>query len=219
MPRPSSPLSTKASTRRPFQRFILSSLFITHAQKTNQNLHTAIAESLPPRRIPSRTSLKQISCLDQCRIHMNHKSTRTHAQTYWHTFDRSMLKPQLACKNIRAREPHKPSALKRAKRSSARVRPRCPRKSSSTMSMNVRPLQKTEVRDQGTKPSSLTSSFLSVYSLPIGPRRQSRQKQNQRSREAKPFLPKAKNGGADRDRTDDLKLAKLALSQLSYGPF
>ena len=28
----------------------------------------------------------------------------------------------------------------------------------------------------------------------------------------------AKIGGADRDRTDDLKLAKLALSQLSYGP-
>ena len=27
-----------------------------------------------------------------------------------------------------------------------------------------------------------------------------------------------KNGGARRDRTDDLKLAKLALSQLSYGP-
>ena len=26
------------------------------------------------------------------------------------------------------------------------------------------------------------------------------------------------NGGARRDRTDDLKLAKLALSQLSYGP-
>jgi hypothetical protein len=26
------------------------------------------------------------------------------------------------------------------------------------------------------------------------------------------------SGGADRDRTDDLKLAKLALSQLSYGP-
>jgi hypothetical protein len=25
-------------------------------------------------------------------------------------------------------------------------------------------------------------------------------------------------GGADRDRTDDLKLAKLALSQLSYSP-
>ena len=28
----------------------------------------------------------------------------------------------------------------------------------------------------------------------------------------------SKNGGARRDRTDDLKLAKLALSQLSYGP-
>ena len=26
------------------------------------------------------------------------------------------------------------------------------------------------------------------------------------------------NGGARRDRTDDLKLAKLPLSQLSYGP-
>ena len=30
--------------------------------------------------------------------------------------------------------------------------------------------------------------------------------------------PLKKNGGARRDRTDDLKLAKLALSQLSYGP-
>jgi hypothetical protein len=29
---------------------------------------------------------------------------------------------------------------------------------------------------------------------------------------------RAKAGGANRDRTDDLKLAKLALSQLSYGP-
>ena len=28
----------------------------------------------------------------------------------------------------------------------------------------------------------------------------------------------AKGGGVDRDRTDDLKLAKLALSQLSYDP-
>ena len=27
-----------------------------------------------------------------------------------------------------------------------------------------------------------------------------------------------RDGGAYRDRTDDLKLAKLALSQLSYGP-
>ena len=31
-------------------------------------------------------------------------------------------------------------------------------------------------------------------------------------------LTKTKSGGADRDRTDDLKLAKLPLSQLSYGP-
>jgi hypothetical protein len=31
-------------------------------------------------------------------------------------------------------------------------------------------------------------------------------------------LRKAKAGGAERDRTDDLKLAKLALSQLSYSP-
>ena len=29
---------------------------------------------------------------------------------------------------------------------------------------------------------------------------------------------KSKNGGADRDRTDDIQLAKLALSQLSYSP-
>ena len=29
----------------------------------------------------------------------------------------------------------------------------------------------------------------------------------------------AKSGGARRDRTDDLLLAKQALSQLSYGPF
>ena len=35
-------------------------------------------------------------------------------------------------------------------------------------------------------------------------------------RHAKPA--KAKRGGARRDRTDDLMLAKHALSQLSYGP-
>ena len=32
------------------------------------------------------------------------------------------------------------------------------------------------------------------------------------------FFNPGKDGGASRDRTDDLKLAKLALSQLSYGP-
>ena len=31
-------------------------------------------------------------------------------------------------------------------------------------------------------------------------------------------IPFTMNGGAGRDRTDDLKLAKLPLSQLSYGP-
>ena len=35
---------------------------------------------------------------------------------------------------------------------------------------------------------------------------------------AKRFASSLENGGASRDRTDDLKLAKLALSQLSYGP-
>jgi hypothetical protein len=29
---------------------------------------------------------------------------------------------------------------------------------------------------------------------------------------------KSESGGADRDRTDDIQLAKLALSQLSYSP-
>ena len=33
-----------------------------------------------------------------------------------------------------------------------------------------------------------------------------------------PEARRAKGGGAGRDRTDDLKLAKLPLSQLSYGP-
>ena len=33
-----------------------------------------------------------------------------------------------------------------------------------------------------------------------------------------PALLDKEDGGARRDRTDDLKLAKLALSQLSYGP-
>ena len=33
-----------------------------------------------------------------------------------------------------------------------------------------------------------------------------------------PRIPRKRNGGARRDRTDDLMLAKHALSQLSYGP-
>ena len=43
-----------------------------------------------------------------------------------------------------------------------------------------------------------------------------------RATHARRHLSQARNkvrfGGANRDRTDDLKLAKLALSQLSYGP-
>ena len=40
----------------------------------------------------------------------------------------------------------------------------------------------------------------------------------QRQQSMKPEFP-GLSGGARRDRTDDLKLAKLPLSQLSYGPF
>ncbi len=39
---------------------------------------------------------------------------------------------------------------------------------------------------------------------------------NEKAAQAAP--PNQPAGGASRDRTDDLKLAKLALSQLSYGP-
>ena len=39
-----------------------------------------------------------------------------------------------------------------------------------------------------------------------------------RGRETVCFISGKNGGGASRDRTDDLKLAKLALSQLSYGP-
>jgi hypothetical protein len=39
----------------------------------------------------------------------------------------------------------------------------------------------------------------------------------QRRQSMKPEFP-GLSGGARRDRTDDLKLAKLPLSQLSYGP-
>ena len=78
------------------------------------------------------------------------------------------------------------------------------------MSIDVRPLQKTEVRDQGSRPSSLASSFLTL-GWPA----------NRSLRMAPALLriaSQAKVGGVDRDRTDDLKLAKLALSQLSYDP-
>jgi hypothetical protein len=38
------------------------------------------------------------------------------------------------------------------------------------------------------------------------------------ARDLRSLCRRGKNGGARRPRTDDLKLAKLALSQLSYGP-
>ena len=46
-------------------------------------------------------------------------------------------------------------------------------------------------------------------------------RQDRHDRQASPSLPSSgrTNGGARRDRTDDIVLAKHALSQLSYGPF
>jgi hypothetical protein len=52
-----------------------------------------------------------------------------------------------------------------------------------------------------SKPRQLAEQFVKVAQDGIRPRR---------------LL--SRNGGARRNRTDDLKLAKLALSQLSYGP-
>lgn len=43
-------------------------------------------------------------------------------------------------------------------------------------------------------------------------------RQPSKARRAVAGVPPAKAGGARRDRTDDLMLAKHALSQLSYGP-
>jgi hypothetical protein len=57
----------------------------------------------------------------------------------------------------------------------------------------------------GGKPQQIPSEFLNLPSRSVRPLK------------LRPALS-CPNGGADRDRTDDLKLAKLALSQLSYGP-
>jgi hypothetical protein len=64
---------------------------------------------------------------------------------------------------------------------------------------------KTEVREQ----NSLASSF--VMRGAVSPRFAKRLRRAIR-------LRSKRIGGAERDRTDDLKLAKLALSQLSYSP-
>jgi hypothetical protein len=57
--------------------------------------------------------------------------------------------------------------------------------------------------------------FLAARGL-VEPARPALQAKDQSDRRANPR--RARIGGADRDRTDDLKLAKLPLSQLSYGP-
>ena len=61
---------------------------------------------------------------------------------------------------------------------------------------------------QSTKPQDLNLKK---------PRRNARPRQNLGGQASTPQHPKALGGG-DRDRTDDLLLAKQALSQLSYAP-
>jgi hypothetical protein len=62
---------------------------------------------------------------------------------------------------------------------------------------------------------SFTMSMMSVLPLALaGKGRRQKAKNDDRS-SASSFV---NVGGAERDRTDDLKLAKLALSQLSYSP-
>ena len=90
----------------------------THAQKTNQMSQTKLIAS----RFLLDPSLKQISCLDQCRTHMSPRTPEPHTQPHWHTIERSTSHAR--AQNIRDREPREPSAFKRAKRPSARVRPR-----------------------------------------------------------------------------------------------
>ncbi len=49
-------------------------------------------------------------------------------------------------------------------------------------------------------------------------RRKNQTSRQRKAREAQKQKPALRAGGGDRDRTDDLKLAKLPLSQLSYAP-
>ena len=68
-------------------------------------------------------------------------------------------------------------------------------------------------------PSPIQALFRSVEKLPGLPGRSCESPNGPASRwRATPRCFAAKPGGADRDRTDDLMLAKHALSQLSYGP-
>ena len=72
---------------------------------------------------------------------------------------------------------------------------------------------------------ALTQRLLRQQSLMLEPSRNGCRPEGCRNRRqsctpnAKPEQPSRRSGGARRDRTDDLLLAKQALSQLSYGPF
>ena len=57
---------------------------------------------------------------------------------------------------------------------------------------------------------SVTDSYIIARKYLIIWRRHSRQRE--------PYKPSGFDGGAGRDRTDDLNTASVALSQLSYGP-
>ena len=69
--------------------------------------------------------------------------------------------------------------------------------------------------------TSLTFQTMPANPQPRSPSRAPLQGGARRSRVEPdaPWWSQTLHGGARRDRTDDLKLAKLALSQLSYGPF
>ena len=142
VPRPSSPLSTKASTRRPFQCFIP---FFTHAQRTNQ-----------------KSVFRAVSCIRP--VQNSHEPKTLSVRTINRIGIRSIARRASQRRNAKipsaTGELRKPSALEPAH--SPITEPMLvscasgldsPRKSSSTMSMNVRPLQKTDVRDRGSKPS------------------------------------------------------------------
>ena len=81
----------------------------------------------------------------------------------------------------------------------------------NTTGLNSRPFKRPKLVS-GPKPQPVMFPLHDVKH-PRTPQRAARESK-------KPFRthPPNPHGGARRDRTDDLKLAKLALSQLSYGP-
>jgi hypothetical protein len=70
-----------------------------------------------------------------------------------------------------------------------------------------------EASDADSSPASLAYPLFTMSTKPPRPRIHAADRGGKRS-----LLHGTDGGGARRDRTDDLKLAKLALSQLSYGP-